>query len=55
MHEQTDIIEESLKNLKIYNQKQREKYVNKLLDYYNGNNTANYIAGRFDLEAFTPR
>ena len=51
MYEQ-DIITESLKKLKIYNHNQREKYVNKLLDYYNGNNTENYISGRFDLEAF---
>ena len=52
IYEGTDIIEESLKNLKIYNHKKREDYVNKLLDYYSGNNTANFIAGRFDLEAF---
>ena len=47
-----NIIEESLKNLKIYNHKKREDYVNKLLDYYNGNNTASYIENKFDLEAF---
>jgi len=52
IYEETNIIEESLKELKVYNHNQRENYVNKLLDYYNGNNTANYIASRFDLEAF---
>jgi hypothetical protein len=52
IYNETDVIEESLKNLKVYNQHRRERYVNKLLDYYNGNNTSNYIASRFDLEAF---
>jgi len=52
IYEETDIIQESLKELKVYNYKQRENYVNKLLDYYNGNDTANYIASKFDLEAF---
>jgi hypothetical protein len=48
----TSIIEESLEKLKVFNHHERETYVNKLLDYYNGNNTASYIAGRFDLDAF---
>ncbi len=52
IYEETNIIEESLKELKVYNHNQRENYVNKLLDYYNGNDTANYIASKFDLEAF---
>ena len=52
MYEETDIISESLKKLKIFNQNQRERYVNKLLDYYNGNNTQSYISNRFDLDAF---
>ena len=47
-----DIIQESLENLKVFNHKEREGYVNKLLDYYNGNNTAQYITDKFDLEAF---
>ncbi len=47
-----DIIQESLENLKVFNHKEREGYVNKLLDYYNGNNTSQYIAEKFDLEAF---
>ena len=44
--------QESLENLKVFNHKEREGYVNKLLDYYNGNNTSQYIAEKFDLEAF---
>ena len=52
MYQETDIISESLKKLKIFNQNQRERYVNKLLDYYNGNNTQSYISNRFDLDAF---
>ena len=47
-----DIIQESLENLKVFNHKEREGYVNKLLDYYNGNNTSQYITEKFDLEAF---
>ena len=52
MYTQTDIIQESLQNLKVYNHKEREGYINKLLDYYNGNATFQYISSRFDLEAF---
>ena len=52
MYTQTDIIKESLQNLKVYNHKEREGYINKLLDYYNGNATFQYISSRFDLEAF---
>jgi len=46
------IITESLNSLKIENYRRREFYINKLLDYYNGNNTAHYIQEKFDLEAF---
>jgi len=52
IYNETDIIEESLKNLKVENHKYRESYINKLLDYYNGNNVSNYIIHNFDLEAF---
>ena len=45
-------IEESLKNLKLNLKQGREKYVEKLLDYYEGNNTAQYIQNRFDTDAF---
>lgn len=47
-----NVIKESLKELKIKNHNERELYVNKLLDYYNGNNTSEYILHNFDLEAF---
>jgi len=53
MYSEADVIKESLKNLKVYNHKERESYVNKLLDYYNGNATFQYISSRFDLEAFS--
>ena len=52
MYSEADIIQESLKHLKVRNHQYRESYVNKLLDYYNGNNVADYIADNFDLEAF---
>ena len=44
MYSEADVIKESLKNLKVYNHKEREGYVNKLLDYYNGNATFQYVA-----------
>ena len=50
--ESKNIIQESLKKLKVRNSHYREKYVNKLLDYYSGNNTSKYIQNRFDLDAF---
>jgi hypothetical protein len=53
MYNEVDIIKESLKNLKVYNHKEREGYINRLLDYYNGNATFQYISSRFDLEAFS--
>jgi len=52
IYNETDVIEESLKRLKIFNHNKREYYINKLLDYYNGNNTSSYIEKKFDLEAF---
>ena len=45
-------IKDSLNVLKIENQRKRESYVHKLLDYYNGSNTKYYIENRFDLDAF---
>ena len=48
----TNVIKESLEFLKVHNHKQREHYVNRLLDYYNGNNTEQYIIDKFDLDAF---
>lgn len=45
-------IKDSLNVLKIENHRKRESYVHKLLDYYNGSNTKNYIESKFDLDAF---
>lgn len=45
------LIKESVHNLKLDNYKAREKYINRLVDYYNGNNKT-YIKDRFKIEAF---
>ena len=45
-------IKDSLEVLKVENFRKRESYVHKLLDYYNGNNTKDYIEDKFDLDAF---
>ena len=42
-----DLIKESIKELKLNNAKQREDHIEKLLDYYNGNNTSAYIQNMF--------
>tara|TARA_R100000808_G_scaffold24614_1_gene57185 strand:- start:1988 stop:3286 length:1299 start_codon:yes stop_codon:yes gene_type:complete len=47
-----DLIQESIKELKLHNAKKREDHIEKLLDYYNGNNTANYIHRMFAGAAF---
>ena len=47
-----DLIQESIKNLKLINAKKRERHVEKLLDYYNGNNTAHYISRMFSSAVF---
>ena len=46
------IIQESIKELKLYNAKKREKHIEKLLDYYNGNNTTHYISKMFSAAVF---
>ena len=48
-----DVIQESIKELKVHNAKKREDHIEKLLDYYNGNNTANYISKMFSAAAFS--
>ena len=48
-----DLIQESIKELKLHNAKKREDHIEKLLDYYNGNNTANYISRMFAGSAFS--
>ena len=47
-----DLIQESLKDLKLFNAKKRSKHIEKLLDYYNGNDTKQYISNMFSGEAF---
>ena len=46
------IIQDSIKELKLYNAKKRENYIEKLLDYYNGNNTPHYISKMFSAAVF---
>ena len=48
-----DLIKESIKELKLQNAKKREDHIEKLLDYYNGNDTANYISRMFAGSAFS--
>ena len=38
-----ELIKESVRELKLQNAKKREDHIEKLLDYYNGNNTSHYI------------
>ena len=47
------IITESISNLKLTNAKNRSKHIEKLLDYYNGNNTKQYIDNMFSAAAFS--
>ena len=47
-----DLIQESIKDLKLFNAKKRSKHIEKLLDYYNGNDTKQYISNMFSGEAF---
>ena len=47
------IIQDSIKELKLHNAKKREDHIEKLLDYYNGNDTANYISKMFSAAAFS--
>ena len=44
---------DSIKELKLHNAKKREDHIEKLLDYYNGNDTANYISKMFSAAAFS--
>jgi len=46
------VIEESIKDLKAFNAINRQNYVRKLLDFYNGNDIADYIEGYFSGDAF---
>ena len=48
-----DLLQESIKELKLHNAKRRENHIEKLLDYYNGNNTKQYIEQMFSADAFS--
>ena len=45
-------IQESIKDLKLSNHQARRKHIEKMLDYYEGENTVKYIQNRFKSEAF---
>ena len=47
-----DLLQESIRELKLQNAKKRSKHIEKLIDYYNGNNTKRYIENMFSGEAF---
>ena len=46
------IIAESIKDEKLHQSKLRRRYIYKLLDYYSGSNTSQYIKDYFDADAF---
>ena len=51
-----DIIKQSIEDSKLQKSRERRKHIEKLLDYYTGANTWNYIAGSkgnyFDSASF---
>ena len=47
-----NIIQDSIKELKLHNAKKRENHIEKLLDYYNGNNAGHYISKMFSSAIF---
>ena len=47
-----DLLQESIRQLKLHNAKKRENHIEKLLDYYNGNNTSHYISSMFSSAVF---
>ena len=46
------VIQESVKEFKKNQAQARRKHIRKLIDYYCGANTANYISQYFDADAF---
>ena len=48
-----DLVKESIRELKLENSKKRATHIEKLLDYYNGNNTMQYIRDMFSGQAFS--
>ena len=47
-----DIIADSIKETKLENQRKRRDWVRKMLDYYGGNHTNQYIEDYFSSAAF---
>ena len=47
-----DLIKQSIKNMKYENNQSRYMFIDKLLDYYQGENTSNYIVDKFKSSAF---
>ena len=47
-----NMIVNSIKNFKYDNLRQRYQYIDKLLDYYQGDNTSQYITDKFKASAF---
>ena len=47
-----EVIKNSVKEAKQYNQKMRRNWVRRMLDYYGGNNTEQYIDNYFNSSAF---
>ena len=47
-----EIIKQSVSDSKLMNQKNRREWVRKMLDYYGGNGTHNYIESYFAADAF---
>ena len=47
-----DLIKQSIKNMKYENNQSRYMFIDKLLDYYQGDDTAKYIKRYFKASAF---
>ena len=47
-----EIIKNSVKDVRLLNQKKRREWVRKMLNYYGGNNTKQYISNYFNSAAF---
>ena len=47
-----DLIKQSIKNMKYENNQSRYMFIDKLLDYYQGDDTAKYINRFFKATAF---
>ena len=48
----TSMLADSIKTMKAQNSKNRRKLVQMFLDYYDGDNTTQYIANRFNINNF---